>query len=477
MRVMRNCYGWIAAVILSGSLSAQVVLGEPAPTATFARWLQGEPIAASGDQAPKAVVYAFYGDAASGRWFAGDGGYLADLQRRHGERGLVVVGVVGDAATPGGERWVGCRLALDEGAAVAIAWQLAPAPSANLVLLDAAGRVAFVGTAGAGLCDAIESVLSGRREPGRDRQVADLRLELPAGFDDLTAAAAEHLLPAVAHAPADGLLQGLLYLVQATKASDLVAALATARAAVTRMAGESRPLAVFADLALRGDPRRPELCQLLREPLQAAAQAQPHDPVVQLALLRVLVQLGLDREVGRVAMRSRKLVTVVPDHALDFASLLTLDGNAAAHRDLATLAVDAAERLQAMPRLVTAARYGIAVRCAQDRDAQKQLLDEYLKDTDMRVSINNDCWYLMTELGTMGRFDVFAAGLAERMLEQREGMDYFEFDTAALAMFLAGRGDEAIELQQEAIKKGGNGNPEYTERLARYQQAKAPAPR
>ncbi len=63
------------------------------------------------------------------------------------------------------------------------------------------------------------------------------------------------------------------------------------------------------------------------------------------------------------------------------------------------------------------------------------------------------------------------------MLEQKEGMDYFEFDTAALAMFLVGRFAEAVSLQETAIEKGGKGNPEYTERLNRYKAGQAQPPR
>ena len=36
---------------------------------------------------------------------------------------------------------------------------------------------------------------------------------------------------------------------------------------------------------------------------------------------------------------------------------------------------------------------------------------------------------------------------------------------------------EAVSLQEKAIEKGGKGNPEYTERLQRYKNAQAPAPR
>ena len=43
--------------------------------------------------------------------------------------------------------------------------------------------------------------------------------------------------------------------------------------------------------------------------------------------------------------------------------------------------------------------------------------------------------------------------------------------------FLAGRIDEAVELQTAAIDKGGKGNREYEERLARYRAAASAAPR
>ena len=49
----------------------------------------------------------------------------------------------------------------------------------------------------------------------------------------------------------------------------------------------------------------------------------------------------------------------------------------------------------------------------------REALDGYLEHESMRVAINNDSWYLMTQLPTMGRFDWFACGLVERMLERR----------------------------------------------------------
>ena len=44
-------------------------------------------------------------------------------------------------------------------------------------------------------------------------------------------------------------------------------------------------------------------------------------------------------------------------------------------------------------------------------------------------------------------------------------------------MFLAGRPELAVELQQQAIEKAGGGKPEYQERLKLYEGAVAAAKR
>ena len=119
-------------------------------------------------------------------------------------------------------------------------------------------------------------------------------------------------------------------------------------------------------------------------------------------------------------------------------------------------------------RLVAASRYVVALRCAEDRAAARAHLDRYLGAQDELYGLNNDAWALLTEMDTMGRFDWFAVGLVERMLEDRGAMSYFEFDTAALAMFLVGRVSDAVELQETALKQGGRQEAAYRDRLVRY---------
>jgi hypothetical protein len=160
-----------------------------------------------------------------------------------------------------------------------------------------------------------------------------------------------------------------------------------------------------------------------------------------------------------------------------FGEILCHDRTPPVHRDLAQQAVERAASLGAPEGQVAALRYVVARRCAEDVEGAKALLDHELESQPEGVSLNNVCWYLMTDLPTLGRFDWYACALAERMLADRDSMDYFEFDTVALAMFLVGRHDEAVDLQETAMQRGGQGNPEYAWRLARYRAAASAPPR
>lgn len=481
MSVIAKLWSTIVACALVVDVAAQVTHGSTLPAPKWGKWVVGEPVPLGGEGAPACTVYSLHALPSTAAQFASDGDYLSDLQRRFGERGLVVVGVVGDAKADGRERWPGCRVVADDEQATSREWTEGwvgdPDDGSpwNVLLVDRDGVVRFLGGAESGLVDAIEATLAGRDVAAGEAAAFTLRQNLLAGFDDATAEFVTPLTEAVAHAPHDGLLRGLLYLVQATKANDADAAKKVLQESLTGLSGEVRPLAVFCDLALRGDARRPGLAAAIKPVLHPAAASAPNDVVVQLAFLRSLVLLGDAREVGRQSMKLKKLATATAASCLEFATILTLDANAPVHKDLATLALDKAATLGADARLLAAARYGVAVRCAGEDG--KAVLEAYLKDTELRASLNNDCWYFMTKLPTMGRYDVFAAGLAERMLEQKEGMDYFEFDTAALAMFLVGRSADAVALQETAIQKGGRGNPEYVERLQRYKNGQQPAPR
>lgn len=441
------------------------------------RWLQGEPVVLGADAAPVATLVVDHAALAHRTAFAGDGDCFADLARRFAPRGLVVVALVAEPPAAGLEHWVGCRIAVDPEASAARHWRLGDGRG-SVVLLDARGRLVFQGSPDGGVVDAVEALLAPAGAAAGPQQVAALRHELLASFDDLGLASATQLLGRVlAVSPHDGPMRALRYLLEAQKRNDREAANRSLAEALTILATEPRALGAFADLVLRGDPRGPGLAATLRPSLQAAVATAPHDPVVQLAWLRVLRAAGDGREVMRQALRARKVVAPEAAHCLDLVSILVQDDTPAVHRDLCTIVLQRAAELGADVRVVAALRYAVRLRCDGDAAAAKAELDAYTHETELRATLNNDCWYFLTDLRTMGRCDVFAVALAERMIEQRESLEAFEFDTAALAMFAVGRTAEAVSLQQSAVDKAGAGSPEYAARLDRYKAALAAAPR
>ncbi|MFT4512932.1 MAG: hypothetical protein ACI91B_001632 [Planctomycetota bacterium] len=469
---------WGAVALFSVlSVTAQAELGRKTGKAHWRKWLQGEPIEIGSSDAPTCTVWAFYSQLP--HLLQADGDYMSQLQLRYAARGVRMIAVVKGDEQPGLKLWGPCSVVVDEDVRTERGWlRVNQEYRANVLVLAQDGTISFVGRPGAGLADAIEHVLDDQFDLVAESRADGMRVQLPARFDDAVGPATVALLqPMVAASPRDGLLSGLLYLTLATKSNDQAAARQWLAQATKQLADEARPLALFADLVLRGDAHSASVLAALREPLAKAAKAAKFDPVVQLAYLRALVMAGDSREAGRQAMRSRKLVMQTAEGCLDYAMLLARDENPQIHSDLAKHALDTAEKLGADQRLLAAGRYIVALRCAVNEKAARGVMTVYLKDQGQRTGINNDSWYLMTQLSTMGRYDWFAVGLVERMLEERDAMEYFEFDTAALAMFLVGRITDAVALQELALKKGGKGTAEYEERLARYKAFLSPAPR
>ena len=447
---------------------AQSELGCQPPAACLGSWLQGEPIEFGSGSTPACSVWAFYSQLP--HLLSADSSYLSQLQARYVARDVRVVAVVQDREQAGIDGWGNCSIVLDEGAHTEMAWVVTSDESrANVLVRAKDGTVLFFGHPGAGLVDAIERALDDRFDLETAERAAAIRAQMPAMFDDaLGSETVAMLAPLVAAYPRDGLLSGLLYLTLATKSNDDQAAEECLLEATARLVDDAQPLAVFADLVLRGDAKRESVVCTLRGPIAKAAASAKWDPAVQLAYLRVLIMAGDGPEAGRQAMRCRKVVMQTAVGCLDYATLLARDESPQIHADLAGLALAQAAKLGADARLLAAAKYTVALLCGGDKQAAQGVIDEYLKDQGMRVGINNDSWHLMTELATMGRYDHFAAGLVERLLEERGAMEHFEFDTAALAMFLVGRIEDAFELQSVALEIGGGGVPDYEERLARY---------
>ncbi len=455
--------------------TVRLELGEAPPAAAWGPWQRGEPAPIGGDKAAPCTVFVFYATpkAEAESAIEADVDYLAELQQRFAEKGVRFVAVVADPETKMPASWAPWGAVVDREQQVAAAW--GAVRGQHVVVLDHGGKTSFQGDPGNGLVDAIAGVLDGSFEVGKARDRIMMRDALAADFENVAA----RFDPAALadNAGRDGQTWGILYAAAANRPPFADAAMPVAKAAVERLAKDSRPLAVFADIALRSDARAPGLALELSAALQPASAAAPSDPWVQLAYLRALVIADRGREVGRQAAKTARLVRSSAEHSLAFAEILVRAATPVVHGDLVRQAIARAAELGAAPRLVTATRYAALLRCDEDPAAAKALLNEYLAEVQIRTQINNDCWYLMTELPTMGRFDWFAAALADRMLEQRDNMDYFEFDTVALAMFQVGRYEDAVANQETAIQKGGADNPEYTGRLDRYKARVAAAPR
>jgi len=89
---------------------------------------------------------------------------------------------------------------------------------------------------------------------------------------------------------------------------------------------------------------------------------------------------------------------------------------------------------------------------------------------DNAQRLNSVAWDLMTDKQTAGKFDELALAIAKRMEQQRAKLHANHLDTAALAYFLNGEIERAVDLQKQAIAKGGRGD-DYRRRLRTYEAA------
>lgn len=460
----RSLLAACAALVAVGAAPGQIALGHPlALPAELARHA-----VAAGERAA-AKLWCCYATPASARYLAWDGPAIASAAAGAAVAVVAVVAPAADgSAGPLPAGWRDATVATLS-AAAAEAW-LGDERGQRwyLVLTDADGVVRFLGAPGAGLEDAIAGLTTPATVAGLDAERDAFGLRRLQGFDSAALAAARKELAAAAAArPRDGRLAGLR-VAYAAHVGDDDGAVAVAREALLALAEQPRPLAVLADLALRSAVA-PRFAAEYAERLAPLVAAAPEDLPLGMAALRAFLVAGRDRDVGRQAMRLRKAAFADAASALAYGEVLTHAARPEVHLDLVAAALARGTELGGDERELAALRYAFELRCRGDRKAARAVRDDYLERLPLRVSCNNDCWYFLTEFATMGRFDAFAAALAERMLEEEAAMDYFEFDTAAFAMFRAGRVDEAIALQRKAIAKAGREDPDYRRRLQRYE--------
>jgi hypothetical protein len=395
--------------------------------------------------------------------------------------GLLVVTVVdGPAAgadgAAGGDGAVGGEARTVIGAAGA-AWFVDALD--GVVVTDGDGVVHFVGAVGSGLTDAIAGALAGGVDLAAARAAYTCRLRFAGWLDGPDGLVAAALPAALAHAPRDGLLHAVRWLLAAAHEPPPAAA-TVAHAALRELADDPRALAAFGDHALRGALAPRALAAVVAPALARAAAAAPEDFAVQLAAVRALGGAGQTRAVGRLAAHARRLAGDDALACLELAAALVAQPEPAVYGDFAAALVARAAALGAPPRWLAACHVAVARRCRGDAAAAADILDAYAAGPGKASSRNNDCWRWLTDRSTFGCCEDFAIALADRMVEDVAALDYFECDTVAFACLRAGRGDDAIDFAERAVAASGGAVPAYAARLRWYRSERAvavPAPR
>jgi hypothetical protein len=337
----------------------------------------------------------------------------------------------------------------------------------GVVVTDADGLVQFVGGVGAGLADAIAAALAGGVDLAAARAAHACRLRFASWLDGPDGFVAGMLPDALAHAPHDGLLHALRWLLAAANDPPPAAA-ALAQASLRQLADDPRALATFSDHALRGALAPHALAALAAPALARAAAAAPDDVAVQIAAVRALGGAGEARAVGRLVVRARRLAADDPTACLDLAAALVSQPEPAIYGDVAAALVDRAAVLGARPRWLAAARVAVAMRCRGDAATAQAVLDDYTVAEGAGTSRNNDCWRWLTDRSTFGCCEDFAIALADRMVEDVAALDYFECDTVAFACLRAGRRAEAVAFAERAVAASADAVPAYGARLRWY---------
>ncbi|HZN40617.1 MAG TPA: hypothetical protein VFD82_17570 [Planctomycetota bacterium] len=396
--------------------------------------------------------------------------YLADLQRRFAERGIAVAVVMpAPAAKRAAARTPSFAVAsIDEEKPVPQAG-LVPderVPSAMAALCRGGESVPLAWSALDGAVDLMQAVVEEKFESPVLQRMEETVQALLANVIDSGELAAE-VEKCVAAWPRSGRVRAMAVLFQWWSRGDLEAAHKAFEGGVKALAGEGVPMVQFADLVLRGDRYDPRHAKTLAVLLGPLAAASPDGVFTQLVYLRALLRAGQDRIAGRTAAMLPKHLEGRPWDQLVFAETLMEANLPAAFRDLAEQAIEAvADGLDA--RLLCAVRHKVLVRCG-DLEAAEKLMVEYRGKNENAFGLNNDAWYMMVQPLSLGRFDTMALAQCEEMQRQQgAGLSNGSKDTVALALFLNGQIQEAVELQTVAAAASGN-DARYVGRLTRFQ--------
>ena len=417
-----------------------------------------------GARAAKLTLWAIY--AGTDGEYQDQAQYLADLQARFRDQSIVVTVVLPKAhaaeVASSKPRFVVARCNPP--------WNLTSIPGMHMVISTAGDGHALAASRSLDLAvDTMQLCLKSEfdRDQYYENQATLAALSASVGDGgDLDAEVAQCLT----RWPHSGLAHACAVLNQWWCKGDLAGARKAIDAGLQALGNEAVPMTFFVDMVLRGDRFDPDLARKLAMAMAPVAAGAPQGPVTQLVYLRALLRTGQDRLAGRIAAQLPKHLGDRANLQLVFAETLMEGNTPAVFRDQAERAIQSGEANGAERKWVYAARHKVLTRCLETTKAT-QLLDEY-RARHLSSGLNNDAWYLMVQPESMGRYDSLALALCEEMQGADQVLDYGSMDTMALALFLNGHFDKAIEMQSDASKQADN-RATYVARLRRYQESQA----
>ncbi|MFT4511355.1 MAG: hypothetical protein ACI89X_004278 [Planctomycetota bacterium] len=392
--------------------------------------------------------------------------YLADLQSRYGDKGVAIAVALPKADATAIAR-TKPRMVV---AAATEQEQLTHIVGMRCVVTELTSGATIATMSSLDLAvDTINGLLAGTHD---DQAQSEARDVLNATYSNITDGGEfdKVVTQCLTSFPHSGHAHACAVLNQWWCKGDLVAARKAIDTGLQALGNDAVPMAIFVDLVLRGDRNDPQMARRLTMAMAPVAAGASDGPFTQLVYLRALLIAGQERLAGRICATLPKRIGSRPDFQLIFAETLMESRNPMAHRDAAERAIQNAEANGGAQKWVYAARHKLLKRCQEDGKANK-LMDEY-RAKNIGSGLNNDAWYLIVQPQTMGRFDSMALAQCEEMLRVEKNIDFGSMDTVALAHFISGQVQKAIEMQTPAMKQSGNDSV-YAARLRRYEATKA----
>jgi len=209
--------------------------------------------------------------------------------------------------------------------------------------------------------------------------------------------------------------------------------------------------------------------------LERALAASPNNVPLRIAYFNALASTHRAKKAAEIASETIELLKGNPEQLGAFAMMLAEPGTCDWGGDLALRAVGLAIDADGSDPRHQLAKFRILEVCKKDRNAAlatgRHLIQLAAADPDL---LNGFAWELLTGKGTKGRYNELALSAAEQMIKAPGGSGWTYFDTLALAKFENGQIDEAIRLEEEAVTRSepGPNRVSLMETAERFRRAK-----